>query len=89
MYSKNKIITDTIDDALIIPTTAVFAKENSFYVYVINEDRLRKVAITKGLETYDDVQILDGLADGDEIVNTKSSLLGEGSYVNVQNKGAF
>jgi len=89
MYAKNKIITKTIDDAVIIPSTSVFAKENSFYVYVINNDRLRKTAITKGLETYDDVQVLEGLSDGDVIVNTKSSLLGEGSYVSVQNKGAF
>ncbi len=89
MYAKNKIIINTIDDATIIPSTSVFAKENNFFVYVINNDRLRKTAITKGLETYDDVQVLEGLSAGDVIVNTKSSLLGEGSYVSVQNKGAF
>lgn len=89
MYAKNKIITKTIDDALLIPSTSVFAKENSFYVYLIENGRLVKTPITKGLENYDYVQVLEGLSEGDIIVNSKSSLLGEGSYVNVQNEGAF
>ena len=89
MYAKNKIIIKTIDNALLIPSTSVFAKDNSFYVYLIENGRLVKTPITKGLETYDFVQVLEGLKEGDIIVNTKSSLLGEGSYVNVQNEGAF
>ncbi len=89
MYAKNTIITKTVNDALLIPSTSVFAKDNTFYVYLINDNKLAKTYITKGLETYDFVQVLDGLKEGDVIVNTKSSLLGEGSFVSIQNEGAF
>lgn len=89
MYSSNKIIIKTIDDALLIPSTAVFAKENNFYVYTIKNDRIKKNPIEKGLETYDWVQVTAGLEADAIIVNTKSSLLSEGATVSIQNKGAF
>ncbi len=89
MYASNKIIIKTIDDALLIPSTAVFAKENSFYVYTIKSDRIKKNPIKKGLETYDWVQVTEGLEKGAVIVNTRSSLLGDGASVSIQNKGAF
>ncbi|MBK5200771.1 MAG: hypothetical protein JJE21_04460, partial [Spirochaetaceae bacterium] len=89
MYSSNRIITKIINDTLIIPSTSIFAKENQFYVYVITNNRIKKTPIKKGLETYDNVQVLSGLKEGDIIVNTKSSLLEEGSTVSIKNKGAF
>jgi len=89
MYASNRIITETIDTALLIPSTAVFAKENQFYVYVINDNKVSRRIITKGLETYDNVQVIAGLNAGDVIVTTKSSLLGEGSTVSIKNEGAF
>ncbi|MDC7246599.1 MAG: efflux RND transporter periplasmic adaptor subunit [Sphaerochaetaceae bacterium] len=89
MYSDNTVIIKTIEDALLVPSTALFAKDNSFYVYVIENDRLKKTPVSKGLETYEYVQITEGLDENDVIVNTRSSLLGEGSFVSVQNEGAF
>jgi multidrug efflux pump subunit AcrA (membrane-fusion protein) len=89
MYATNTIIIKTIDDALLIPSTSVFAKDNNLYVYTIKNDRIRKTPIEKGLETYDWVQVIDGLEEGTVIVNTKSSLLTEGASVSIQNKGAF
>lgn len=89
MFTSNKIITKTIDNTLLIPSTSVFAKENEFYVYVITNNRIKKTTIKKGLETYDNVQVLSGLKEGDIIVNTKSSLLEDGATVSIKNKGAF
>jgi multidrug efflux pump subunit AcrA (membrane-fusion protein) len=89
MYANNRIITNIINDTLLIPATSVFARENQFYVYVITNNRIRKTPIEKGLETYESVQVLSGLAEGDIIVNTKSSLLEEGATINIKNKGAF
>jgi multidrug efflux pump subunit AcrA (membrane-fusion protein) len=89
MYASNKIIIKTINEALLIPSTSVFAKDNSFYVYTIKNDRIRKTSIVKGLETYDWVQVIEGIEEGAVIVNTRSSLLAEGASVSIQNKGAF
>lgn len=90
MYANNKIITKTINDALIIPSTSVFARENEFYVYVIdNNNIISKAQIQKGLETYENIQVISGLKEGQIIVNTKSSLLTNGSIVNIRNKGAY
>jgi multidrug efflux pump subunit AcrA (membrane-fusion protein) len=89
MYANNQIITKTITTALLIPSTAVFAKENQFYVYIINDNKVSRKTIEKGLETYENVQVTAGLNVGDIVVTTKSSLLGEGSTVSVKNEGAF
>lgn len=89
MFATNTIIIKTIDDALLIPSTSVFAKDNNFYVYTIKNDRIKKTNIEKGLENYDWVQVTEGLEEGDVIVNTRSSLLTEGATVSIQNKGAI
>ncbi|NCD04821.1 MAG: efflux RND transporter periplasmic adaptor subunit [Spirochaetia bacterium] len=89
MYAKCRIITKTVDDALIIPSTAVFYNDNESYVYKIVNDTVTKTPITKGLETYNFVQVTDGLLKDDLIVNTKSSLLGEGVKIVVKNQGEF
>ncbi|OJF75923.1 MAG: hypothetical protein BKP49_09715 [Treponema sp. CETP13] len=89
MYASNRIITKTLEAALLIPSTAVFAKENQFYVYVINDNKVSRRTITKGLETYENVQVTAGLNAGDIVVTTKSSLLGDGSTVSIKNEGAF
>jgi len=89
MYANNRIITSTIETALLIPSTAVFAKENQFYVYVVNDNKVSKRTIEKGLETYENIQVTAGLNAGEIVVVTKSALLGEGSTVSIKNEGAF
>jgi len=90
MYAKCRIITKIVDDALIVPSTSVFYNDNESYVYkILDNNTVTKTPITKGLETYDFVQVTEGLLKDDLIVNTKSSLLGEGVKVVVKNQGEF
>jgi len=87
MYGRVKLITDTIQNALIVPTTAIVQKNEEPYVYVVNRNssqasvRLQK--IEEGITVDNKTEIIDGLVAGDEIVIKGQSLLNDGSKVNV------
>ncbi|MDR2531024.1 MAG: hypothetical protein LBC65_05755, partial [Oscillospiraceae bacterium] len=63
-----RIAVSDINDALLIPRTAI-QRENTYrYVYVVEDGMPKKRFIRVGLTGGDDVQVLDGLQEGDVIV---------------------
>lgn len=89
MFAKCRIITEYEANALLIPSTSVFYENNNAYVYKIIDDTIYKTSIQKGIESYEYVQVTDGLSKDDLVVNTKSSLLGDGIKVVIKNQGAY
>lgn len=79
MFGKVSIITETHENTLLAPSTAVFGVNDSFFVYTLDANSImRKTPVTVGLSNYDQVEILSGVSEGDTIVNFLSSLLGDG-----------
>ncbi len=79
-----KLRLETIPDALTIPTAAVQRGAPGNYVYVVQADgtvnmRVPKLGITEG----DRVQVLDGLAKGDQVVIDGTDKLREGAKVEI------
>jgi len=79
-----KLRLETIADALTIPTAAVQRGAPGNYVYVVQADgsvtmRVPKLGITEG----DRVQVIDGLAKGDQVVTDGTDKLREGAKVEV------
>ena len=64
-----KVITGQKDNALSVPSAAVFedAENDAFYVYLPG-DKPRKKTVKTGLVTADKTEIIEGLAEGDEIL---------------------
>ena len=56
------------DNALTVPVTAIRSDGEGSYVYVKNGDGVSKAYVTTGITTDKEVEILDGLHEGDEIV---------------------
>lgn len=56
------------DNALEVPVTAIRSDGEGSYVYVKNGDGVSKAYVTTGITTDKEVEILDGLHEGDEIV---------------------
>ena len=88
MYGRVKLITDTIQNALIVPTTAIVQKNEEPYVYVVSnrngsQASVRLQKIEEGITVDNKTEIIDGLVAGDEIVIKGQSLLNDGSKVNV------
>ncbi|MCH3916582.1 MAG: efflux RND transporter periplasmic adaptor subunit [Spirochaetia bacterium] len=88
MYTKLRIITEERKDVLVIPTTALFSEDGTDFVYRIGaDDIISKVPVTVGLSTYEKVQVSGDIKIGDELVNSNSSLLGDGIKVLVVENG--
>ena len=87
MYGRVKLITDTIQNALIVPSSAIVQKNEEPYVYVVNrnssQSSVRLQKIEEGISVDNMTEIIDGLVAGDEIVIKGQSLLNDGSKVNV------
>ena len=56
------------DNALEVPVTAIRSDSEGSYVYVKDGDSVTKAYVTTGITTDKEVEILDGLHEGDEIV---------------------
>jgi HlyD family secretion protein len=73
-----KIITQSKNDTLLIAEKAVFNYQGKDHVFV-NENGLAKLrAIEKGLESNEQVEVLKGLNEGDEIILSPDETLEEG-----------
>ncbi|MDD5710952.1 MAG: efflux RND transporter periplasmic adaptor subunit [Candidatus Colwellbacteria bacterium] len=69
MTANVDIITDTRLNALSIPQRAVIEKDGQRYVRVISGEETKEVGVRTGLKGFDgDIEILEGLNEGDQIV---------------------
>jgi multidrug efflux pump subunit AcrA (membrane-fusion protein) len=65
---KIKIVLEHKDDVLFLPPDAVRSFEGRRFVVVRNGDRERRVTVRTGIETEEQVEILEGVEEGDVIV---------------------
>ncbi len=79
----------TIEDAVIIPRTAVIRDETGLFVFLVVEENGVKVAdlvpIRTGSTVGSLVEVVDGLNEGDEVVISGISLLSIGDRLNILN----
>ena len=89
MYGRVKLITTSIQNAIIIPSTAIVTKNNNKYVFVVanrsnnTQSTVRMQQITEGISVDNFTEVTSGLSVSDEIVIKGQTLLNDGSKVNV------
>lgn len=65
-------------DLLLVPAGALFRERGEWHVYVADGGRARLRAVELGRRTGLDAQVLDGLAEGDEVVLYPSEAVADG-----------
>jgi len=84
-YEMNvKIITRSRKETLIIPEKAVFNYQGRDHVFVIENSKAKLRAIVKGIGNNDQVEILKGLEEGENIILSPDETLKEG--IKIQSK---
>ncbi len=87
MYARIRLITDSIRNAIVIPSSTVVMRDGECYVFKVSSEsgqtlaRLQKV--TRGMIVDDKCEITEGLLAGDQIVSKGQSLLNDGSVINI------
>ena len=71
-----------LDNAVVVPVTAVRQGGNGDYVYVLNADRTVSLrTVTRGLATVDKIVISNGLQSGERVITEGADRLKDGSRV--------
>ena len=81
MFARLKIITDTHTDAVVIPKRALVSDDGKQAVFVIAENLARKREIEIGFDDEGQIEILDGLEEGERVVTIGQSGLKDSTKV--------
>ena len=90
MYGRVKLVTESVKNAIVLPSSAIVTRDGKDYVFVIaspksaeSEATVTLKNIKKGISVDNKVEITKGLEAGDEVVIIGQSLLNEGAKVNI------
>ena len=87
MYARVKLITDTIEGAVVIPNDAIVYHDGKPYVFTAksesSESSVNMVSVKEGLSVDNKTEIQEGLKEGDVIIVKGQSLLSDGSKVKI------
>ena len=72
------------ENAVLIPTSALYYDDGSAYVYVAKDGTAVKTPVETGILSGDDAEILTGLSQGDLVITTWNTNLRDGAAVTVQ-----
>lgn len=79
------ITTNIAENALTMPIeTLVYNKENKPYVYIVKNDKAKKVEIETGIQSDTKVQIIKGLEKGQKVIISPADSLKNGTAVTVK-----
>jgi len=68
MFARVKIYPEIHKDALIVPFKSVMKREGNTVVFVLEGDRVRLRAVTAGINNEREIEVIDGLGEGEEVV---------------------
>ena len=83
MYVPVKVITENRENAITLPMDAIISEGAQKYVYLISNETAVKSVVTLGIRSGDIYEVVSGVQDGDQVVVNGSSLLADGSKVNI------
>ena len=79
-----KIIVDEREDALYVPSNAIFKLNEEDHVFVVEDERSHLRAVEIGLESERNREILSGLSEGEVVIILPPSELTDGGRVQIQ-----
>ncbi len=83
LFARVTLVTEQRSNALLIPEQAIFARGAESYVYVVRDGKAVLTRITLGLRQGVHVEVVDGLAAGDQVVSAGHLKLRNGAPVRI------
>jgi membrane fusion protein (multidrug efflux system) len=83
MFLTVRLARDAVD-ALLVPEEALVPEQGDVSVFVVQDDVVTKRRLRLGQRRVGDVQVLEGLAEGDLVVTEGTQKLRDGSKVRIQ-----
>lgn len=87
LFAQGELIVERLENALVIPASAVREEIGQTFVYAIENDKLRRRPVRIGLsDANGSVQVLEGLATGDRVVRSNLGQLRDSARVLVRDR---
>lgn len=83
MLTNLTIVTDTLENAIRIPSQALLQRGGGYAVYLIEGEITKLVPVEPGLQVDGLVEIISGLEAGDLVVSAGQTLLSDGSRARI------
>lgn len=90
MYGRVKLVTESVKNAIVLPVSALVARDGKDYVFVVTTPKSGQNAaavsirqVTKGILVDNQVEITKGLEADEEVVIKGQTLLNDGAKVNI------
>lgn len=83
-----KLQTDTLKDAVVIPSAAVQLSSGGHFVYVVKDSKVTRKAVQVGPNLDERTVITEGIANGDEVVTRGIDHLRDGATVQIEQPSA-
>jgi HlyD family secretion protein len=80
MFARGQVTVRKIQNAVVVPTTAVVQRDGASYVFVVNGDKAHKQLVRAGLRQGDLTEV-SGVKTGEKVVTTGQTDLEEGSPI--------
>jgi RND family efflux transporter MFP subunit len=84
MFVKADIVVDNAENSIIIPKDVIQSNRNRKHVFIVEKNTAVLRSIRTGIEDENNVQVLDGLKENDNLVISGFETLRENSKVKVQ-----
>lgn len=85
MMAEVRFTAESADDAIVLPRNTVIEKDDETYVYIVEGDKAKKVIVTLGIDTGENIEIVSGLKDGDTVVTKGQTYISDGETVTIAN----
>jgi len=84
MYGRAAIVTDVHREAVVVPASAIQISNGRSYVFVLKGEKVARTVIQTGVDGGEWLEVVSGLARGDEIVTAGMDVLSDGATVRAQ-----
>jgi membrane fusion protein (multidrug efflux system) len=88
MFVRVRVITGERTNALLVPEEAIVPLGEEFYVYKVVDGQARRILVKIGVRRDAQVEIVRGLASGDQVVTAGMRLTRDGQPVRILQPGA-
>lgn len=68
MSAEVEIIVDKIENALVVPSQAIFERQKDSFLFVVRDSKARLTQVQIGRSSWTFTEILSGIKEGDEII---------------------
>lgn len=84
LFARVILYTGGMKDTVVVPNTALLYEGDQIKVYVVEDDRAKERPVKLGNKYGDEMEIVEGIKEGDKVVTAGQQGLSEGAKVNYQ-----